>query len=214
MYKTVAALSVVLALVSAGFMNLTALLPTPTPNVVLAEKPTASKIGGQAAVLVPNDLSGAQHLVLNKAYEQAKADGHAHPELVQGVLLQETRAGGMANYKVAGNKGDEYYGLGQLKVAAARDVMAAWPELWAKYKFQGRSDDELKANLILNAAFNIELTSKYLKLLQKRYGFTGRELVNAYNRGPGGVKLVGDDWHYGLGVEAHVSNLRKVKAKR
>ena len=214
MYKTVAALSVVVVLVSAGLVNLETLLPKPIANVVLAEKPTPQKIGGQAAIVVPADLTGAQHLVLNKAYEQAKADGHRDPAIVQGVILQESRAGGMGNYKVAGNKGDEYYGLGQLKVGAAREVMARWPDLWTKYKFQTRTDDELKANLILNSGFNIELTSKYLKLLQQQYGFSGRELVNAYNRGPGGVKAVGPDFHYALGVERNIAQLKKVAAKQ
>jgi soluble lytic murein transglycosylase-like protein len=200
MYKIVAALSVVLALVSTAVISIAGILPAPISNVVLAEKSDIIK-GGQAAVVVPADLSSAQHMILNKAYEIAKADGHKNPELVQGVILQESLAGGAKSYKVAGNRGDEYFGLGQLKISAARDVMKRWPELWSKYKFQTRTDDELKANLILNQTFNIELTSKYLKLLHTDYGFNGRELMNAYNRGPAGVKAVGADWHYAIGAE-------------
>lgn len=202
MYKIVAALGVVLALVSGVVYKFDDLIPKPVATVVLAEKP-GHIVGGQAAVLVPADLTTSQHLVLNKAYEIAKADGHKNPELVQGILLQESHAGGLKSYKVAGNKGDEYYGLGQLKLSAARDVMASWPALWEKYKFQTKTDDELKANLILNPVFNIELTSKYLRLLQTRYGLSGRELVNAYNRGPTGVKLIdSSEFHYARGVEA------------
>lgn len=209
MYKIQAALVVVLALVTTAVLKLDVLMPTPTANVVLAEKSDVV-MDGQAAVVVPNDLNTSQYQILNKAYAQAKADGHKNPELVQGVLLQESKAGAMASYKVAGNKGDEYYGLGQLKVGATRDVMAKWPELWAKYKFQTRTDDELKANLILNQAFNIEMTSKYLRLLQITYGFTGRELVNAYNRGPGGVKAINNaDFHYAIGVEQKLASARK-----
>lgn len=208
MYKIQAALVVVLALVSTAIYKLDVLMPEPTANVVLAEKSNVV-LGGQAAVVVPNNLTSTQHQILNKAYAQAKADGHRNPELVQGVLLQETHAGGLSSYKVAGNRGDEYYGLGQLKVGAARDVMAAWPMLWAKYGFHTKTDDELKANLILNQAFNIEMTSKYLKLLQTRYGFNGRELVNAYNRGPGGVKMVGADWHYAIGAEAKLAEAKR-----
>lgn len=208
MYKIQAALVVVLALVSTAIYKLDLLMPEPTANVVLAEKSNVV-LGGQAAVVVPNNLTNTQHQILNKAYAQAKADGHRNPELVQGVLLQETHAGGLSSYKVAGNRGDEYYGLGQLKVGAARDVMAAWPSLWTKYGFHTKTDDELKANLILNQAFNIEMTSKYLRLLQTRYGFSGRELVNAYNRGPGGVKNVGPDWHYAIGAEAKLAEARR-----
>jgi hypothetical protein len=148
-------------------------------------------------------------MILNTAYRIAKADGHKDPELVQGVLLQESKAGGMSSYKVAGNKGDEYFGLGQLKLPAAKEVMAAYPKLWELYKFQTKTDDELKANLILNPTFNIEITSKYLKILQQRYGFTGRDLLNAYNRGPGGVKSVGADFHYAVEVQEKLAAANK-----
>lgn len=183
MYKIHAAIAVVLVLVLSTVRQ-DATVNAPAPVVARGESPSP------------------QQQVLNNAYAQAKADGHKNPELVQGVLLQESKAGDMPSYKVAGSKGNEYFGLGQLKLGAARDVMASWPSLWGKYSFQTKTDDELKANLILNQAFNIEMTSKYLKLLQTRYGFQGRELMNAYNRGPGGVKKVGADWHYARGVEA------------
>lgn len=210
MYKTLAALGVVLALVFSGLYKLEVINPSPVANSVLAEKSTPNKIGGQAAVLLPDNLANSQHQVLNVAYEQAKADGHKDPQLVQGVLLQESHAGGLQSYKVAGNKGDEYYGLGQLKLGAARDVMKAFPELWEKYKFQTRTDDELKANLILNPRFNIEVTSKYLKLLQKVYGFSGRDLINAYNRGPGGVKSIdSSEFHYARGVEDKLAAMKR-----
>lgn len=212
MYKIVAALGVVLALVSTAVATSVALLPDPVSNVVLAEKSSVIK-GGQAAIVVPNDLSNSQHQVLNKAYEIAKADGHKHPELVQSVLLQESNAGGARNYKVAGNRGDEYFGLGQLKLAAARDVMNTWPELWVKYKFQTRTDDELKANLILNQTFNIEVTSKYLKFLQRTYGYSGRELMNAYNRGPAGVKMVdAQQYYYAISAEKRLVEYKQKRA--
>lgn len=208
MYKIHAALTVVLVTVCGTAYKQGLLTPVPTANVVIAEKPD-SIMGGQMAVVVPDDLTAAQHLVLSRAYDQAKADGHPHPEIVQGVLLQESKAGGMASYKVAGNKGDEYFGLGQLKLGTTREVMAAFPSLWAKYAFHTRTDDELKANLILNPSFNIEVTSKYLRILQTRYGYTGRELVNAYNRGPGGVKRVGHDYSYAVGVEAKLAEAKR-----
>ena len=208
MYKIHAALLVVLALVCTTVVKLTGLLPTPTANIVLAEKSDVVQ-GGQAAVLVPNDLSSSQHAILNRAYLQAKADGHPNPEIGQGVLLQESKAGGLASYKVAGNKGDEYFGLGQIKLGATREVMSTYPTLWTKYAFHTHTDDELKANLILNPTFNIEVTSKYLRILQTRYGFKGRELLNAYNRGPGGVKQVGSDYKYALGAEAKLAEAKR-----
>lgn len=171
-------------------------------------KPTISEpIVPLAQKADSTDLSSTQ--VLRLAYAQAKADGHKDPAIVQGVILQESKAGDMASYRVVGIRGNENFGLGQLKLGAARDVMALWPALWTKYSFHTRTDDELKANLILNQSFNIEMTSKYLKLLSTRYGFQGRELLNAYNRGPGGVKMAGADWHYALGAEAKLSEAKR-----
>jgi len=208
MYKTFTALGVVVALVSTVFVKLIQLEPEPRGNVVIAEKSDVIK-GGQMAVVVPANLSNTQHQLLNDAYKIAREDGHKNPELVQGVILQETRAGAMSVYKVAGNPGDLYYGIGQIKIGAARDVMSAFPKLWAKYKFHTRTDDELKANLILNQLFNIEITSKYLKLLQTRYGYSGRELVNAYNRGPTGVKAVDNQFHYARGAESKLAAFKR-----
>jgi hypothetical protein len=208
MIKIQASLVLILLTVSAAVFTLGGIMPKPAGNVVLAEKSDVV-LGGQAAVLVPNDLTTSQHTILNRAYTQAVADGHKNPEVVQGVLLQESGAGGLSTYKVAGNKGDEYYGLGQLKIGAVRAVMQMWPDIWTKYKFQTRTDDELKANLILNQAFNIEMTSKYLRLLQITYGFTGRELLNAYNRGPGGVKLVDNSFHYAIGAEQKLAAYKR-----
>ena len=212
MYKTLAALGVVLLLVFTGLYKLEIINPTPVANVVLAEKPTHI-MGGQAAVIVPDDLTNAQHRILNTAYAIAKADGHKSPELVQGLLLQETHAGALKSYKVAGNEGDKYYGLGQIKLGAARDVMKEHPELWTKYGFDTKTDDELKANLILNQNFNIEISSKYLKILHERYGYTGRALLNAYNRGPTGVKAVDSaTFHYARGAESKLAAWKKSSA--
>lgn len=211
MYKTHAALGVVFAVVLFSAVKINSIMPTPAGTTVIAEKTDGVRVGGKMAILVPGDLKLAQHQVLNQALLQAKADGHNDPAIIQGIILQESKAGAMASYRVAGNKGDEYFGLGQIKLAAARDVMVRWPELWEKYKFQTKTDDELKANLILNEKFNIEIVSKYLRLLQDRYGFTGVTLINAYNRGPGGVSAVDASFHYGRGVLAHAATLRKKK---
>lgn len=203
MYKTLAALVVVLVLVSTGLYKLELKNPTPVATSVLA--------GGEVAMILPDDLTLDQRKILSLAYDIAKEDGHKHPEMVQQILLQETHAGGLKKFKVAGNKGDEYFGLGQIKLGAARDVMAAYPELWNAYEFHTRTDDELKANLILNPVFNIRVTSKYLKLLHDRYGLSGRTLMNAYNRGPAGVKEVDSGtFHYALGAESKLASWKKV----
>jgi len=210
MYKTLAALGVVLTLVFSGLYKLEITSPQPIGTAVLAEKP-GKAIGGQAAILLPENLTMTQSQILNTAYMIAKADGHRDPEVVQQMVLQETKAGGMEKYKVAGNKGDEYFGVAQIKLSAARDVLDRHPELYSKYGFHTKTDDEVKANLIMNPTFCIEIGSKYLKLLSDEYGYTGRVLLNAYNRGPGGVKQVNSNtFHYARGAE---QKLAQWKAK-
>lgn len=187
--------------------------PTTIPTAVIAEKGSINKIGGQAATLLPSNLSAEQSKLLNKAYVIAKADGHKNPELVQSILLQETLAGGMKSFRVANPGPNAYFGIMQLKLSAARDVLSKWPELFVKYNIHTRTDDEVKANLILNDPFNIEIASKYLLILQYTYGLSGRELVNAYNRGPTGVKNVDSDFHYARDAEMKLAAY-KIKAKK
>lgn len=211
MYKTVAALSVVLTTVFSGLYHLETLEPTPVGNAVIAEKPQTGVIG-QAAILLPANLSLSQTQILNTAYQVAKADGHKNPEIVQQMILQESQAGGVDKFKVAGNHGDEYFGLSQLKIKAAKEVLNQYPALFTKYQFQTRTDDEIKANLIMNPVFNIEVGSKYLKILHDRYGYSGRTLLNAYNRGPEGVKSVDENFHYARGAEQKLVQWKRREA--
>ena len=211
MKSVIVALSLVTATVVFGVAQLFELVPEATGTAVIAEKGIGGKYGNQTAQLLPKDLTSEQGKLLAKAYEIAKADGHRNPELVQAILLQETMAGGMKAYRVANPGPEAYFGPMQIKLAAAKDVLGRWPALFTKYKIQTRTDDEIKANLILNDAFNLEIGSKYLLMLQREYGFSGRELMNAYNRGPGGVKHVGSDFHYAVGAE---QKLAVWKAKR
>ena len=197
MYKALAAVLTVLLITSC---NKDKTLPVEPAPPVQAEAGKSIVVGDQT-VMVPKKLTLTQNQLLNTAYAIARADGHDDPSLIQGVLLQETKAGGVKSYKVAGPANDKYYGLMQIKLGSAQEVMGGFPKLWSKYNFHTRTDDELKANLILNEAFNIEIGSKYMKMLHQKYGFSGRELVNAYNRGPGGVKSVDNDYYYAVEAE-------------
>jgi hypothetical protein len=153
-------------------------------------------------------LTERQVRLLQKAYSIARENGHRNPEIVQAVLLQETLAGGLKSYRVANPGREAYFGPMQLKLVAAKDVLARWPELYNKYDMHTRTDDEIRAFLILNDRFNIEVGSLYLLLLQRQYGFKGRELLNAYNRGPGGVRSVDDTFHYAIGAERKLASYR------
>lgn len=201
----------VMALVASGTVygahKLYEQMPVPVATAVIAEKP-GKTMGGVASILLPPSLSTKQNILLNTAYKAGKAEG-INPEVMQTILLQETKAGGMKSYKVANEGPQAYFGPMQIKLAAARDVLARNPQLFAKYDFHTRSDDEVKANLILNEPFNIEVAAKYVKILQTQYNLHGRELVNSYNRGPGGVKNVGDDFHYAVEGEQKLAAFKR-----
>lgn len=132
--------------------------------------------------------SEKQHRLLRIAYEKGVKVG-VEPKLVQAVILQETLAGGLKSYKVGNPKGEPYYGVGQIKLVAAKDVLKRNPELYEEYGFHTRTDDEIIAHLILDEKFNIEVAARYLKVVQS-YGYKGAAVLVAYNKGPGGAKGV------------------------
>lgn len=124
------------------------------------------------------------------AYQVAKADGHKHPRLLVGVIRVESDAGGSANYRVVkagvGKQASTFYGVGQLTMGAAREVMRRFPVLWSD--FNTKTDEELKARLILDDRFNVQVASKYL--LMMGVNSNPDKGVAAYNVGIGGVELI------------------------
>lgn len=177
-------------------MTATGLFKTATNSVGTAVIATKSdkQMGGSFAQLIPENLSTKQNTNLNNAYQIAKEDGHKNPELLQGIILQETKAGGMKSYAVAGQDqglkmGERYYGLGQIKLSAAKHVLSKYPELRDEFNFQTKTDDEIIAKLIENDKFNLAIASKYLKILKDDHGFKDdASLAGAYNQGPSGSK--------------------------
>jgi hypothetical protein len=208
--KVIVVMSVFAASAVTGAYQLYQFVPKPIPTAVIGEK-QEKILGGSSAVLLPANLANKQAKLLNIAYTTAKGEGFKNPEIVQGILLQETFAGGMKAYKVANPGPEAYFGPMQIKLAAARDILTQNPQLYAKYDFHTRTDDEVKANLILNENFNIEVATKYIRLLQTQYHLSGRELVNAYNRGPTGVKSVDNNFHYAIGAEQKLALMKQRK---
>jgi hypothetical protein len=167
-------------------------------------------------IKLPAHLSETQVRILTLAYQIAKQDGHKYPYLLQGIVLQETNAGEVKKYKVAGHEhglhpNNRYYGVAQIKLKAARDVLASYPSLISRFNFHTNTDEEVIAKLIENEAFNLEVASKYL-LIMKRYGFiTPREMALAYNQGPGGAKNQDPEtFYYPNGVMKHIQSLKRV----
>lgn len=174
-----------------------------------------SKIKGgnyQFNVKLPDGLNRQQLDNLNLAYKIAKEDGHKNPEILQGVLLQETKAGGMQKYKVAGQEfggSARYFGIAQVKLNAAIDVLKKYPELWRF--MQTREPEEIIANLILNNEFNIRIASKYLLMVGENT--STKHAITAYNKGVGGAKTVDANNHnYTIKVSQYMNSplLKKI----
>lgn len=117
--------------------------------------------------------------LLGMAYKIGYQDGgETHAKLVQAVLLQETIAGQLGRLgHMSAPLGKRSYGVMQVKVVAARDVLKHRPALGTF-----RTDDQLITRLIADDEFNIRVASAYLKMLRRRTGSDHQALV-AYNIG-------------------------------
>lgn len=207
-----------LGLIAAALLMASALtllrLSAATPTAVINIQLGAAGRGGGWAVEVPRDISSRQAWLLAMADEIARRDGLQPPQLLQGIILQETLAGGLRSYKVAGHElglkpNDRYYGVAQLKLSAARDVLRRNPALWEEFNFQTRTDEEIIAKLIEDDRFNLTVASRYLLILRDVYGYnTTRQLALAYNQGPTGARqLRGAQHPYPKKVMRHLQRL-------
>ena len=165
--------------------------------------------------VLPENLSSRQTKVLSMAYDIAKKDGHKYPQLLQGIVLQESNAGDLASYKVAGQEfglkpNERYYGVSQIKLVAAKEVLHRYPGLHSDFKFHTKSDEEIIAKLIENDEFNINIASKYLLVLKDMGYDTIKQLALAYNQGPSGAKKHDAETHYYTrGVINHIQRIHK-----
>jgi hypothetical protein len=204
-------LALTLALTCASYKIMQPLLMENGTSVIQAKPEVNGTKGGvPMTVLIPKNITSAQLELLNFAYEVAVHDGHKHPEYVQAIIMQETKAGNLSEWRVSGlqNKvGDRYFGIGQVKLAAAKDVMGKYPDLWRH--LNTRTEEELQARLITDDRFNIRVTSKYALMMgineNPTFGIT------AYNQGKTGAQqLDGSTWHYTQGVKQHATQLKTV----
>lgn len=184
-------------------------------GIYLAPSNPAQRGSPRMAVPIPPGMTTPQRDLLEYAKKVALEDGYQHPQYLQGIIMQESRAGGIQKFRVAGltNKpGDRYFGIGQIKVAAAKAVLNSYPKLWEG--FDTRTDEELQARLILDDKFNVRIASKYLLLMGVNSNPT--HAITAYNQGPGGAMAVADKSSFGytVGVKAHAAQVTKKMAPK
>lgn len=214
------ALSIVASLVL-GISVSAAFYVTPKQPTAVVSVPIADGIrGGGMSVVLPQHLTQRQVELLTMAYHIAKQDGHPYPQLLQGIILQESHAGEHPNYRVAGQEfglaaNKRYYGVAQIKLAAARDVLKHYPQMNQQFDLgNNAADEEVIAKLIENDAFNLAVASKYLLIL-KTYGYdTIKQLALAYNQGPGGARNHDSETHhYSKGVMRYIQTLTHSNSK-
>jgi len=177
------ALALIFALIlgtTGSIMSVPALASTTSESVDVA--PQITNVSGVSFNL-PSHLNESQIDLLIMAYEIAKADGHKDPRLFQGLLLQESNAG-----ETTHRKNSTCYGIFQIKVIAAREVLQRYPSLWDEFNFRGKSDKEIISKLKHNDRFNATIASRY-GLVLKQLGYdTIEKLALAFNLGPTGAK--------------------------
>jgi hypothetical protein len=129
------------------------------------------------------------------------------PELLQAIVMQETHAGrhgkvGDLSLKV----GQRSYGIAQVKVITARDVLLRNESLAKRY-FLDRNirklpDEEIIALLIANNRANVEIAADHLNMLIVTLKNIDRATV-AYNVGISGVKKLKNiqQYRYLVGVK-------------
>ncbi len=151
-------------------------------------------------------LSVNQKNILTLAYNTAKEDGLRQPEVLAGIIYQESKAGEAAKFRTSKHKKacDQTVGLGQIKTKTAKSVLKRFPEL--KQKF-GIPDSQVGTALAHNDKFNVAIASKYLVYLSTMY--KGDELIASYNMGEGGVKKLRNPSKlpYVKSVNKHIARL-------
>ena len=144
--------------------------------------------------LTPDQLS-----ILNLAYSIGQKDNQG--ELLQSIVMQESHAGAL---QLVGHKsqavGKRSYGIAQIKVSAATDVLKRHPDLGFF-----NSDEELISKLLADNTFNLTVASKFLLILKQNSKSEAQAIV-AYNLGLHGSLHVRNhqEYRYAKGVYANL----------
>lgn len=180
----------------------TSWLPSRSEFQMVADKQPSERMWNP---LAKSWLTPEQIDLLGMAYSIGYQDGGAsQARMVQGVLLQETIAGLLGRIgHLSAPIGKRSYGVMQVKVVAARDVLRRHPELGTFH-----TDDQLIARLMTDDEFNIRIASLYLKFLRS-YKHNDQQALVAYNIGMGAARRVLDaaDFKYVKKVERYLSVL-------
>ncbi len=193
--------------------------------------------GDRIIIKLPKNVTQEQAELLIYAYNVAKKDKHRDPAVLQGIIWQESRAGNFPGHEVAGDEyglkvGKRYYGVGQIKVNAARDVFERFPKDFTGFYKESekvvlkngktktipgkqlKTDEFIIAHLIIDKKFNIRVASKYLWMVgnndKRGYKRPTNFGITAYNQGVRGTaKINYNTWHYTVAVNKYRNNFLK-----
>lgn len=163
----------------------------------------------RAAELSTGPPNESQKRILRIAAEEGakvEALGETFPLTMQLIALQETWAGayGRTPGGVIIGQEDHYgvgkgsYGVWQVRLETARDVVVGNPEVFDS----GMSNDELLALLMTDEVFCARVATHYFAWLYELSGGDWRRALLAYNRGPGRVGDGKDPRRYVAGILA------------
>lgn len=190
--------------------NFIGLLMCTSPSAQAAAKVPAHILSQAPAITFWNDrakqtLSRDQMALLVLARQIGDEDDVG--ELLQGIILNETNAGRWKT--LVGDTTKPYlrrsFGVAQVKIIAAEQVLAAHPELG---RFKSRW--QLANRLLTDHEFNLQVASKYLAWLRS----FGRELSwipVAYNMGPTDASKVDRTWSHKYAVKLAANITRVVR---
>lgn len=124
-------------------------------------------------------LTQDQIRLLNLAHHVGmEEDGYEQASLLQSILMQESHAGKYGRIgDVHAELGKRSYGVMQVKLITAYDVLKSYPELG-----HFKTEEGLIIKLVTDDEFNIRIASKHLMMLRK-HTKRDAQAVMAYNTG-------------------------------
>jgi len=141
-----------------------------------AHKPSKGKFWNR---LSRHWLTQEQIQLLNLAHHIGmEEDGTEQATLLQGILMQESHAGNYGRIgDVHAEMGKRSYGVMQVKLITAYDVLKNYPEMGSF-----KTEEGLIIKLVTDDEFNIRIASRHLLMLRKRTKRDAQAIM-AYNTG-------------------------------
>lgn len=138
-------------------------------------------------------LTRYQQRILDLAYEIGAMSGY--PETIQAIVMQETLAGAWGNGigDVDDPNGEPSFGLMQIKVPTARDVLRRHPELSLRYfnNLEPRvRASAIQDRLLNDHYFNILVGTVHFEFLITQPNYNWDKALVAYNMGLTGSRRV------------------------